>query len=145
MAALWLSAQRLLGRSGRKRTTVLMQVGRVAEMWTGLWRLLPGCAAGLISPLLLCRAGRSEESPGELNTDLEDSVEKPPEEAPRLPAPGPVLGDFARRKTPKVSESGRPPATLQPYRGGGGGGGFVCLWVLFLPLRGPNYRMAGGL
>ncbi|KAK7800157.1 hypothetical protein U0070_001370 [Myodes glareolus] len=47
-------------------------------------------------------AGRGEESPGELNTDLEDSVEKPPEEAPRLPAPGPVLGDFARRKTPKV-------------------------------------------
>lgn len=98
---------------------------------------------GVDIPLLLCRAGRGEESPGELNTDLEDSGEKPPEEAPRPPAPGPVLGDFARRKTPKVSESGRPPATLQPYRGGGGG--VVFLWVLFLPLCGPNYRMAGGL
>ncbi|KAH0509090.1 ATP-dependent RNA helicase DDX51 [Microtus ochrogaster] len=43
-----------------------------------------------------------EESPGELNTDLEDSGEKPPEEAPRPPAPGRVLGDFARRKTLKV-------------------------------------------
>ncbi|KAH0499986.1 ATP-dependent RNA helicase DDX51 [Microtus ochrogaster] len=42
------------------------------------------------------------ESPGELNTDLEDSGEKPPEEAPRPPAPGRVLGDFARRKTLKV-------------------------------------------
>ncbi|CAO2629025.1 ATP-dependent RNA helicase DDX51 [Lemmus lemmus] len=75
-----------------------MQVGRVAEAW----RLLPGCAAGLMSPLLLCRAGRGEESPGELNTDLEDSGEKLPEEAPRPPAPGPVLGGFARRKTPTV-------------------------------------------
>ncbi|XP_041504166.1 ATP-dependent RNA helicase DDX51 isoform X2 [Microtus oregoni] len=68
----------------------------------GAWRLFPGCAAGFMFPLLLCRAGRGEESPGELNTDLEDSGEKPPEEAPRPPAPGPVLGDFARRKTLKV-------------------------------------------
>ncbi|XP_036027904.1 ATP-dependent RNA helicase DDX51 isoform X2 [Onychomys torridus] len=42
-------------------------------------------------------AGRGEEAPGQLNAGAEDS-----EQAPRSPAPGPVLGDFARRKTPKV-------------------------------------------
>lgn len=43
-----------------------------------------------------------EEALGELNTASEDSGERPPEEAPRSPAPGPVLGNFARRKTPKI-------------------------------------------
>lgn len=54
---------------------------------------------------VLCRSGsgRGEETPGELSTGSEDSGERPPEEAPRSPAPGPVLGNFARRKTPKVS------------------------------------------
>ncbi|XP_028712864.1 ATP-dependent RNA helicase DDX51 [Peromyscus leucopus] len=47
-------------------------------------------------------AGRGEEAPGELNAGAEDSDERPPEQAPRSLAPGPVLGDFARRKTPKV-------------------------------------------
>ncbi|CAH6778707.1 ATP-dependent RNA helicase DDX51 [Phodopus roborovskii] len=49
-------------------------------------------------------AGRGEEASGELSTGSEDSGERPPEEeAPRSPAPGPVLGNFARRKaTPKV-------------------------------------------
>ncbi|XP_007640575.2 ATP-dependent RNA helicase DDX51 isoform X1 [Cricetulus griseus] len=47
-------------------------------------------------------SGRGEETPGELSTGSEDSGERPPEEAPRSPAPGPVLGNFARRKTPKV-------------------------------------------
>ncbi|KAL6036449.1 hypothetical protein STEG23_034160 [Scotinomys teguina] len=47
-------------------------------------------------------AGRGEEAPGELSAGAKDSGERPPEQTPRSLAPGPVLGDFARRKTLKV-------------------------------------------
>ncbi|KAL1768838.1 ATP-dependent RNA helicase DDX51 [Sigmodon hispidus] len=47
-------------------------------------------------------AERGEEAPEELNAGSENSDERAPEEVPRSTTPGLVLGDFAKRKTPKV-------------------------------------------
>lgn len=47
-------------------------------------------------------AGRGEEAPEELSAGAEDPGANPQEDVQRPPAPGRVLGDFARRKTPKV-------------------------------------------
>lgn len=88
----------------------------------GAWRL-SACAAGLISPYVVpCRSGRGEEALEELSAGAEDPGANPQEDVQRPPAPGRVLGDFARRKTPKVSEPVRgsfcPPGTLQFLAGG---------------------------
>lgn len=47
-------------------------------------------------------AGRGEETPEELSESAEDPGESPQEDVQRPPAPGRVLGDFARKKVPKV-------------------------------------------
>ncbi|XP_021018651.1 ATP-dependent RNA helicase DDX51 [Mus caroli] len=47
-------------------------------------------------------AGRGEEATEELSAGAEDPGANPQEDVQRPPAPGRVLGDFARRKTPKV-------------------------------------------
>lgn len=52
--------------------------------------------------LVLCFSGRGGEAPGELSAGAEDSGVSPQEDVQRPPAPCRVLGDFTRRKTPKV-------------------------------------------
>lgn len=83
----------------------------------GAWRL-PACAVGLTSPKLYCVcSGRDEETREELSAHAEEPGASPQEDVQRPLAPGRVLGGFAKRKTPKVSEpvggSFRPPGTLQ--------------------------------
>lgn len=90
------------------------------------------CGVG-VPYTVLCRSGRGEEASGELNAGAEDSDERPPEQAPRSLAPGPVLGDFARRKTPKVSLAVR----LLLISLIGEVFLYVCLFCLFLPLCDP--------
>lgn len=67
--------------------------------------------------VLCCCSGRGEEAPGELSAGAEDAGVSPQEDVQRPPASGRVLGDFTRRKKPKVSEpvcgSFSPPGTLQ--------------------------------
>lgn len=80
-------------------------MGRESTMWNRAWRL-SAYAAGLTSPtfVLYC-SGRGEETPEELSESAEDPGESPQEDVQRPPAPGRVLGDFARKKVPKVSET----------------------------------------
>lgn len=94
-----------IGRRGRGRRWG--RAGRYPGPRRGGW--CRSCAAGA----RFCRAGSSEEAPGESSAGAPaagppgDSGERPPEEASGPPAHALLLGGYERSRAPKVSGPGR--------------------------------------